>query len=120
MKVSKLFHWLYAILMLMPFIVFLFSMIFNNFNAGNITDIVDTIYNQFSDIWSLPLFEWAKSSFLVAPFNYLGSLFGLASDNLITVCLDYWLCITILWLCFDLIMYVPNLVHKWIDKAGVE
>lgn len=119
MKINKLFHWLYAILLLLPFIMFLSALVFNNFKSGSIDNIVEFINQQFSSIWTLPIFSWASSSFLIEPFNYIANLFGIASDNLLVVSLDYWLCISIIWLVFDLIMYIPLLVHKWIDKAVI-
>ena len=119
MKINKLFHWLYALLMFLPFIFFLSALIFNNFKNGDITNIVETISNEFASVWSLSIFSWANSSFLIAPFNYIADLFGISSSNLLIVSLDYWLCISIIWLVFDLIMYIPLLVHRWLDKGVI-
>lgn len=33
--------------------------------------------------------------------------------------LIYWLLISIIWLVFDVLMYVPQLVHRWLDKASL-
>lgn len=33
--------------------------------------------------------------------------------------LIYWLLTSILWLVFDVLMYVPQLVHRWLDKASI-
>lgn len=34
--------------------------------------------------------------------------------------LDYWLLLSIFWLCFDVLIYVPQLAHRWLDKASLE
>ena len=73
--------------------------------------------NQLNEV---PLFSWAKTSFLVAPFQYIGALFGVPNDSPITTLMSYWLDISIIWLVFDLIMYVPLLVHRWLDKGVLE
>ena len=33
--------------------------------------------------------------------------------------LIYWLLTSLLWLLFDVLMYVPQLVHRWLDKASL-
>lgn len=33
--------------------------------------------------------------------------------------LIYWLLTSLLWLIFDVLMYVPMLVHRWLDKASL-
>lgn len=119
MKINKLFHWLYSILMLLPFLIFLGSIIFDIVKGSFDIDFISYVNNQFSSIWDLDLFSWASSSFLIEPFNYIASLFGFTSNNLLIVSLDYWLVISIIWLVFDIVLYVPLLVHKWIDKGVV-
>ena len=32
----------------------------------------------------------------------------------------YWLFVSLCWLVFDVLIYVPLLVHKWLDKAAIE
>lgn len=34
--------------------------------------------------------------------------------------LDYWLLLSIFWLCFDVLIYVPQLAHRWLDKAALQ
>ena len=123
MKVSKLFHWLYAILMLLPvfyiavrcgYVVLNPNAIVNGVGLDNI--FIDSVNN----INTLTLFSWASTSFLVAPFEYIANLFGVPSGSPITTLLSYWLDISIIYLVFDLIMYVPLLVHRWLDKGIIE
>ena len=33
--------------------------------------------------------------------------------------LIYWLLTSLLWLLFDVLMYVPQLIHRWLDKASL-
>lgn len=33
--------------------------------------------------------------------------------------LEYWLLTSLLWLLFDVLIYVPMLVHRWLDKASL-
>ena len=77
----------------------------------------DVFYNSLDNVANSPLFTWAKNSFLGVPVSYLGGIFGLASNSVINILLCYWVAISIIWLMFDVLMFVPMLVHKSIDKA---
>lgn len=119
MKISKLFHWLYAFLMLMP-ILYIFSrclfVIFNE-NASSTLPLDNMFIDSLNNLNTLSIFSWASTSFLIAPFNYISNLFGVPTGSPISTLLSYWLDISIIWLVFDLIMYVPLLVHRWLDKG---
>lgn len=82
-----------------------------------ITDKVATAWDR---TWDLPLFAWTQNSFVAAPFSYITGLFGLGSDNSINYVFTYFVSISICWLVFDLIMYVPNLAHRWLDRSALE
>lgn len=104
-----------------------FSEIPDNLNVWFITnDVIEvsTLDNAFeysmNQLNEVPLFSWAKDSFLVVPFSYISGLFGIAISNPLNTLLSYWLSISIIWLTFDLVMYVPLLVHRWLDKGVVE
>ena len=123
MKISKLFHWLYAILMLLPIFYIFSRVLYSCWNenstlvVGNLEDIfIDSVNN----INTLPLFSWAKNSFLCQPFTYITNLFSMDSTNPIITLLSYWLNISIIWLVFDIVVYVPLLVHRWLDKGIIE
>lgn len=123
MKISKLFHWLYAILMLLPVFYVLSRTLYVILNdnavlsVGNLEDIfIDSVNN----INSVGLFSWAQNSFLVTPFAYISNLFGVPAGSPLLTFLSYWLSVSIIWLVFDLIMYVPLLAHRWIDKGMIE
>ena len=94
------------------------------YTVQTITHDSETLDNAFSysvnSLYSNPLFSWCNNSFLTEPFHYIGDLFGLPRDNAINTLFSYWLNISIIWLCFDVIMYVPLLCHRWIDKGGLE
>lgn len=122
MKISKLFHWLYGILMLLPVFYILFRCaycVFNQ-NATASTPLIDMFVDSVNAINTESLFSWATTSFLVSPFSYIADLFGMSSTNPIITMLSYWLSISIIYLVFDLIMYIPLLVHRWLDKGIIE
>lgn len=82
--------------------------------------ITNKINYAWNSVWDLPLFSWTKTSFVAAPFSYITSLFGLGSDNSLNYLFAYFASISICWLVFDLIMYVPNLAHRWLDRSAIE
>lgn len=122
MKITKLFHWLYAILMLLPigYIVSrcLYVIINKNATASIPLDtmFIDSVNNLNTEL----LFSWATNSFLNAPILYITDLFGIPQTSPIITLLSYWLSISILWLVYDVIMYVPLLTHRWLDKGIIE
>lgn len=119
MKISKLFHWLYAILMFLPFGLLVYNALASMLSGNVITtylqwfNYIDVFFSDFlmgSGLWVT----------VDSVYDYLCStLFGIDS-SLIIYLLDYWTCISIIWLVFDVFMYVPLLVHRWIDKAKLE
>lgn len=118
MKISKLFHWLYAFLMVLPFVALAFN--FVRFSFSGTLDI--TSFEDVLDLIVFPQFL-ALSNAVRNVYSYgVFTLFGIngAIANLITNALTYWTCVSILYLIFDVIMYVPLLVHRWIDKAVIE
>jgi len=80
----------------------------------------DVFYYSVNQVKNNVLFNWASNSFLITPIQYIVSLFSMPSNSFIVMLLSYWLAISIIWLVFDLIMYVPLLVHRWIDKGVLE
>lgn len=92
------------------------ELVFDNTNAY-LDNAFEYSVNQLNEV---PLFSWAQTSFLNQPFTYISGLFGIAASNPINTMLSYWLSISIIWLVFDLVMYVPLLVHRWIDKGGID
>ena len=80
----------------------------------------DVFYNSVDKVVQSPLFNWAYDSFLVAPFSFIVNLFSMPTNSVIVELLSYWLAISIIWLVFDLIMYIPLLVHRWLDKGVLE
>lgn len=49
------------------------------------------------------------------------NLFGISTGNgvgyVIVNLMAYWLCISLIWLIYDVIMYVPLMIHRWLDKG---
>lgn len=80
----------------------------------------DVFYNSLDELIESPYFSWAYNSFLSTPITYIVGLFSIPTNHVIVELLSYWLAISIIWLVFDLIMYVPLLVHRWLDKGVLE
>lgn len=122
MKISKLFHWLYAIVILLP-IGYILSrclyVIFNE-NASSLVSLDNIFIDSVNNLNTETLFSWASSSFLIAPFQYISNIFGVPLTSPILTLLSYWLDISIIWLVFDLVMYLPLLIHRWLDKGVIE
>lgn len=83
-------------------------------------DSQDIFYKAIEKVEKSPIFSWSYNSFLVAPFSYIVALFGMPTNHVIVELLSYWLAISIIWLVFDLIMYLPLLIHRWLDKGVLE
>lgn len=116
MKISKLFHWLYCILMFLPFGLLIFNM-FACWKSGNIID-----FNEFVEMFNFVSFN-GVGAIVYNIFDYLiVTLFGFSTGitDILINSLTYWSCVSLIWLVFDLIMYVPLLVHRWIDKGVIE
>lgn len=82
--------------------------------------VSEVFYYSVDRVKEAPIFSWAYNSFLATPIVYITGLFSIPSSHLVVQLLSYWLAISIIWLVFDLIMYVPLLVHRWIDKGVLE
>lgn len=82
--------------------------------------ITDSVNQAIIDTFDLPMFAWATNNILVAPFSSICSFFGVASTSVLIKYLYYWLTISVIWLVFDVLMYIPLLVHNYIDKARIE
>lgn len=99
----------------------LFNLLNNNLVEYNNYSYLDNAFEYSMDsINDTPLFSWAQTSFLSEPMLYITGLFGMPNNSPVITLLSYWLSISIVWLVFDLVMYVPLLVHRWIDKGIVE
>lgn len=82
--------------------------------------ISNKMYQAWQSTWNLPLLQWTHTSFVAQPFTYITGLFGVPSDSTFNYIFAYFVSISICWLVFDLIMYVPNLAHRWLDKGALE
>ena len=98
----------------------LFPYQFYSIEYNDYSYLDNVFYYSCEQFKSYTLFNWAKSSFLAQPITYITNLFGMDSDNFVIYLLSYWLDISIIWLTFDLVMYVPLLVHRWLDKGVLE
>lgn len=58
-------------------------------------------------------------------FTFLiSTMFGISVvggiGEVILYLLTYWLCISLIWLIYDVIMYVPLMIHRWLDKGVID
>lgn len=93
------------------------------YDTGETEQLVENtsiINYAWESIWDLPLFSWTKITFVSVPFSYLTGIFGIGASNSLNYVFGYFVTISIVWLVFDLLLYVPMLAHNWIDKARIE
>ena len=72
MKIKKLFHWLYAILMMLPVFYILSRCLFVIFNKNAVvsTGQIDNVFiDSLNNINTISVFSWATNTFLNAPFE---------------------------------------------------
>lgn len=127
LRISRLFHWLYAILMLFPFGYFVFNLVGNCFNQSANFNILDfeSYLNLFLDFFDseYSYVSGGLATTIHSVYFYLFyNVFGLIDDLIVAFFIDlltYWTCISLIWLVFDIIMYVPMLVHSWLDRASI-
>lgn len=82
--------------------------------------VSEVFYYSIDKVQQSPLFNWAHDSFLATPITYITGLFGMSNDHVAVMFMSYWLAVSVIWLVFDIVMYVPLLVHRWIDKGVLE
>ena len=92
----------------------------NGENYTHTNSVSTSVINAWNDTWHNSLFSWSGDSFLKPPLDYVCSIFGVGSENTFSYALSYWCSISIIWLIFDVLMYVPLLTHRWLDKGVVE
>ena len=92
----------------------------NTYETTYTNSITDSMSVAWQQTWSNPLFSWAQNSFIALPFAYITNIFSIPVSNTFTIALSYWLSISVIWLCFDVLMYVPMLVHRWLDRSAIK
>lgn len=133
LKVSKIFHYLYAFLMFLPVIITFATFIFLSFNrmitldtasVENLNTFIENVVNGFSNVLNMvmtnSLFAWVSNSIVYTPFSYIANVFNMSANSPIIALLSYFLVITIIYIVFDILMYIPNLLHRWIDGSSLE
>ena len=130
LRISKLFHWLYAILMLLPFGLLVFNFGGVLFSQGSFTPIglEDFDGYLYAFLGDLGVGHIGLSQTIFDVFDYLfNQVFGfyttggeVAVGETVVTLTTYWTVISIYWLIFDVLMYIPNLFHSWLDRSVVE
>lgn len=79
--------------------------------VNSFADTIDKYFN-YDNVFNFgDLYTWLNTNFFSgnAPLGFF----------IFWHLLIYWLLTSLLWLLFDVLMYVPNLVHRWLDKASL-
>lgn len=77
--------------------------------------IADSLAETLEHTFELPMFSWVTNSVVYDAFNGLSMLVGF--DNSVVPCfLTYWLDISLVWLAFDMLMFLPMWAHKQLDR----
>lgn len=111
LRLNNIFHWLYALLMFLPFILFIGFCLVSfgvSFDGQSITDIFFEIVDDCCNLWSY--------SPLSNVFFWIDNFFGGTSS--LPVLFVYWIIVSFHWLCFDVLMFIVNLAHRWIDRGS--
>lgn len=133
LKVSKIFHYLYAFLMFLPVLITFATFIFLSFNrmitldtasVENFNTFTQNVVNSFCNVLNMvmtnSLFAWVSGSIVYTPFSYISNVFNMSVNSPIIALLSYFLVITIVYIVFDILVYIPNLFHRMIDGGSIE
>lgn len=133
LKVSKIFHYLYAFLMFLPVLITFATFIFLSFNrmitldtasVENFNTFTENVVNSFCNVLNMvmtnSLFAWVSGSIVYTPFSYIANVFNMSVNSPIIALLSYFLVITIVYIVFDILVYIPNLFHRMIDGGAIE
>lgn len=79
--------------------------------VGNYANAIDKYFNYDNVVNFGTLYSWLNTTFFSgnAPLGFF----------IFWHLLEYWLLTSLLWLLFDVLIYVPMLVHRWLDKASI-
>lgn len=112
-KLDKIFWFIVSFLPVFSWLIYLYGYVHLNIDPG--TSII-----RFSN--------WLQSNFLIVSFNsnpfysVLSQIFGsggffpLLDTNALSFFV-WFLTIEVVHICFDVIVFIPRLAHKWISKA---
>lgn len=133
LKVSKIFHYLYAFLMFLPVLITFATFIFLSFNkmitldtasVENFNTFIQNVVNSFCNVLNMvmtnSIFSWVSNSIVYTPFSYIANVFAMPVNSPIIALLSYFLVITIVYIVFDILVYIPNLFHRMIDGGSIE
>lgn len=133
LKVSKIFHYLYAFLMFLPVLITFATFIFLSFNrmitldtasVENFNTFTQNVVNSFCNVLNMVMtnsvFAWVSGSIVYTPFSYIANVFNMSANSPIIALLSYFLVITIVYIVFDILVYIPNLFHRMIDGGAIE
>lgn len=125
MKVNKLSSWVYGILMLLPFLMFVFYVLMWTFNRGSIPSEINS-FQSFCNTMELNTWDYAPfSDIFDSPFySSINSFVGLFGQNstttFISAYLTWGITISIIYLGYEVLLAFINiarkLVYAFVDK----
>lgn len=118
LRLSNIFHWLYAFIMFIPVLVVLSKLVTSFGTGGEVMSL-----QAFSGYFESGVFSFGGiSDSICLVYSYLLDdilSFGEMSDCICSL-LTYWTVVSCGYLIFDILMFPINLAHRWIDKGGIE
>lgn len=120
---SKLSGFIWWLLYLMPILVFIIAMCKANYSEYSYSQNLDYFSYFNLDLMSNTFEPFNDYSFTFVNWNWLSN-FGLTNNCLIYI-LNWWTTLSIIHICFDVVMFLPKLCHKFMKKfdkliGGVE
>lgn len=130
LRLNKLFHWLYAILMLYPVVFGIGGLLVSIFSSFQYTTDFPDIFNNVmvvvgenclnSDYFFTDTLGFDLVNSVFSVINFFG--FDLTDSTfpsfLVASLFNHWVIVSLFYLIFDVLMYPINLFHKWIDDGG--
>lgn len=105
--------------MLLPFILWLGFVVINH-QSSSFTSL-DLFFDDFYSFMTINFAIFANSPLNQVFYTITNFFFDSGDINdLVVMLLNYWCSISIIYLVFDIVMYVPLLAHRWLDKGVVE
>lgn len=120
--IRKLCNWLYAFVMLMPILAILFLCCYGVFNDNATltnSNVDDSFYYAINQIMDSNLFNWALDSFLKSPVDIFLHLFGVPNNSIYCLLLTYWLCISLGFIGFEILMWFISFARSLINDLNI-
>lgn len=114
-KLDKLFWWLVA---LMPFIGYFGVVAFNGLTLAPGEAAVPSLPNfMYQYVFSGASFEGNPVWYILSNLFGSNGVFPIFTNQSSLLVFNWFIVVEIIHVCFDIIVFIPRLAHKWISKA---